>query len=282
MKYNKVEVSGMEIGYRAVGQSEYVSLTDIAKYRNSEDPKFLVYTWLRQQDTLHFLCLWEELNNPGFSRAEFDAATADSGSQSFMITPKQWIEKLGGVGLAISTGSKSKGIYAHEDIAFEFASWISPEFKLLLIKTFQNMRKTQQKELEWNTKRELAKVNYHIHTDAIKENIVPTLDDSQLAYVYANEADVLNVALFGMTAKQWRDKNPDKSGNMRDFASVDQLLVLANMESYNAILIEQGAIQKERLKLLNIAARSQMRVLQSHNLSKLAGSNTLPLGSDEQ
>ena len=187
------------------------------------------------------------------------------------MTPKRRKTELKSIGIIQSAGKYSAGTFAHRDIAFEFASWLSPEFKLYLITEFQRLKFQEQKELEWTAKRELAKLNYHIHTDAIKENIVPMLDEFQIAYVYANEADVLNVALFGKTAKQWRDENPGKKGNIRDYATIEQLLVIANMESYNAILIEQGVSQKDRLKLLNQMARTQIAVLQNQNTGRLLG-----------
>lgn len=273
MKTNQIEVKGIDVRYKKINQNEYISLTDIAKYKNPADPRFIVYSWLRNKDTLRFLCIWEELNNPDFNRVEFDTVTKDAGTNAFMITPSQWIEKLGGIGLTVSAGRYNSGVFAHQDIAFEFASWISPEFKLYMIKEFQRLKVEEQKEIEWNSKRELAKVNYRIHTDAIKENIVPTLEEWQVTYVYANEADVLNVALFGKTAKEWRDQNPDRKGNIRDYATIEQLLVIANMESFNAILIEQGMPQGERLKQLNAMARSQLRVLQGQDLTKLIGTS---------
>jgi len=212
MKNTQIEVQGIDIRYKKISQEDYISLTDIAKFKNPSDPRFTVYTWLRSKDTLRFLCVWEELNNQDFNRVEFDTVTKDAGTNAFMITPRQWIEKLNGIGLTVSAGRYNSGIYAHQDIAFEFASWVSPEFKLYIIKEFQRLKIAEQKELEWSSKRELAKLNYRIHTDAIKENIVPTLTEEQLKYVYANETDVLNVALFGKTAKDWQDENPDKKG----------------------------------------------------------------------
>ena len=265
MSNKEITVKGLNVKYKKVDQSDYISLTDIAKFKNPTDPRFTVYTWLRSKETLRFLAVWEELNNPNFNRVEFDTVTKDAGTNAFMITPSQWIQKLNGIGLTVSAGKYNSGIYAHQDIAFEFASWVSAEFKLYLIKEFQRLKISEQKELEWTSKRELAKVNYRIHTDAIKENIVPTLTEEQLKYVYADEADLLNVALFGKTAAQWRKENPTLKGNIRDYATIEQLLVIANMESYNAILIEQGVPQTERLQRLNDMARSQLRVLQQSN-----------------
>ena len=271
MSNKEITVKGLNVKYKKVDQSDYISLTDIAKFKNPSDPRFTVYTWLRSKETLRFLAVWEELNNPDFNRVEFDTVTKDAGTNAFMITPSQWIQKLNGIGLTVSAGKYNSGIYAHQDIAFEFASWVSAEFKLYLIKEFQRLKISEQKELDWTSKRELAKVNYRIHTDAIKENIVPTLTEEQLKYVYADEADLLNVALFGKTAAQWRKENPTLKGNIRDYATVEQLLVIANMESYNAILIEQGVPQVERLQRLNDMARSQLRVLQQIDTSHLLG-----------
>lgn len=270
MANKEVNVQGLNIRFRQKNSEDYISLTDIAKFKNPTDPRFTVYSWLRSKETLRFLAVWEELHNPDFNRVEFDTVTKDAGTHAFMITPSQWIEKLGGIGLTVSAGKYNSGIYAHQDIAFEFASWVSAEFKLYLIKEFQRLKVEERKELEWSSKRELAKVNYRIHTDAIKENIVPTLTEEQLKYVYADEADLLNVALFGKTAGQWRKENPALKGNIRDYATIEQLLVIANMESLNAYLIEQGIEQSERLKQLNNMARSQLRVLQESNSRLLA------------
>ncbi len=265
MPKNEVTVKDIGVRYKQINKEDYISLTDIAKFKNPTDPRFTVYSWLRSKETLRFLAIWEELNNPDFNRVEFDTVTKDAGTHAFMITPSQWIEKLKGIALTVSAGKYNSGIYAYQDIAFEFASWVSPEFKLYLIKEFQRLKIEEQKELKWNSKRELAKVNYRIHTDAIKENIVPTLTDAQLKYVYADEADLLNVALFGITAAEWRRANPMLKGNIRDYATIEQLLVIANMESYNAILIEQNVPQSDRLKQLNNMAKSQLRVLQQSN-----------------
>lgn len=270
MANKEVNVQGLNVRFRQKNSEDYISLTDIAKFKNPTDPRFTVYSWLRSKETLRFLAVWEELHNPDFNRVEFDTVTKDAGTHAFMITPSQWIEKLGGIGLTVSAGKYNSGIYAHQDIAFEFASWVSAEFKLYLIKEFQRLKVEERKELEWSSKRELAKVNYRIHTDAIKENIVPTLTEEQLKYVYADEADLLNVALFGKTAGQWRKENPTLKGNIRDYATIEQLLVIANLESLNAYLIEQGIEQSERLKQLNNMARSQLRVLQESNSRLLA------------
>ncbi|MDE7372531.1 MAG: KilA-N domain-containing protein, partial [Clostridia bacterium] len=225
--------------------------------------------WLRNNSTIQYLGLWETLNNPNFNVTEFGNIKNQSGENSFVLTAQDWINRTGAVGL-VSKAGRYGGTYAHRDIAFKFASWISVEFELYLIKEFQRLKIDEQKELEWNSKRELAKVNYRIHTDAIKENIVPTLTEEQLKYVYADEADLLNVALFGKTAAQWRKENPTLKGNMRDYATIEQLLVIANMESLNAYLIEQNVPQSDRLQQLNNMARSQLRVLQESNSWLLA------------
>lgn len=220
---------------------------------------------MRLNATIEFLGLWEKLNNPDVNMVEIDQFKNQSGANTFTMSPKKWIEGANAIGIYSSSGRYGGGTFAHQDIAFEFASWVSAEFKLYLIKEFQRLKISEQKELEWNSKRELAKVNYRIHTDAIKEKlIVPSLTAKQISYVYANEADVLNVALFGKTAAEWRAENPETKGNVRDYATVEQLLVIANMESYNAILISQGIPQSERLKLMNAMADSQLRVLMTN------------------
>ncbi len=270
MKGSQVEVKGIDIHYRKIQQEDYISLTDIAKVANANDPSGVIRNWMSNKDSFAFYSLWEEINNPNFNSVEMRRIkTEEVGYNRFTMTPKRWKDDFNAVGIIPSAGKYSAGTFAHRDIAFEFASWLSPEFKLYLITEFQRLRAAEQKELEWTAKRELAKLNYRIHTDAIKENIVPTLEEWQISFVYANEADVLNVALFGKTAKQWRDENPEKKGNIRDYATIEQLLVIANMESYNAILIEQGISQSERLKQLNAMAKSQLRVLQSQNTTKL-------------
>ena len=258
-------VKGVNISYKKINDEDYICLTDMAKYKKTIDPRFTVYNWLRNKETLIFLSLWEMMNNNKFNRIEFDTVTKDAGTNTFMITPNQWIENLNGQGLIVKMG-RYGGTYAHKDIAFEFASWLSPEFKLYLITEFQRLKKSENQNIEWNAKRELAKVNYSIHTNSIKENlIVPSLTKEQIYYTYASEADLLNVALFGITASEWRKQNKELSGNMRDYASIEQLLVLANMESYNSTLIEDGLSQKERIVKLNNMARNQIKVLHKNN-----------------
>lgn len=267
MSTKEIIVKGIDVRYNKINNEDFICLTDIAKAKNPDHSGIVITHWLRNYSTIEYLGLWETLHNPDFNVTEFGNFKNKSGENSFVLTAQDWIDKTNAVGL-ISKSGRYGGTYAHRDIAFKFASWISVEFELYLITEFQRLKVEEQKELEWNAKRELAKLNYHIHTDAIKENIVPTLSEEQLKYVYANEADVLNVALFGKTAKEWRDENSDKKGNIRDYASVEQLLVIANMESYNAILIEQGVPQSERLKQLNIMARNQLKIFQKQDMSR--------------
>jgi len=261
MAVEKMSVKGIDIRYSRINQDDYISLTDIAKYKNAEAPNDVIKNWLRNRMTIESLGLWEGLNNPSFKPVEFDGFRKEAGLNSFVLSPTKWIERTNAIGITVSAG-KYGGTYAHNDIALEFANWVSVEFRLYLIKEFQRLKAEEQKALDWTAKRELAKVNYRIHTDAIKENlIVPKLTQKQISFVYANEADMLNVALFGKTASEWRIKNHDKKGNMRDYANVEQLLVLANLESYNAILVEQGMPQAERIVLLNKTARKQLETL---------------------
>ena len=274
---DKITVKDIDVRYKRINTGDFICLTDIAKYKNPEDPRFIVYSWLRNKNTIVFLGLWEELHNPDFNRVEFDTVKNEAGLNSFMISPQKWIEKTSAIGMTVSSGRYNSGVYAHQDIAFEFASWVSTEFKLYFIKEFQRLKEEEQKQLGWSAKRELAKVNYRIHTDAIKDNIIIPLEISneQASFVYANEADVLNVALFGMTAREWGDKNPDKKGNIRDYAEVLQLVCLSNLENLNAYLIERGLSQPERLIELNKAAIRQMKVL-AEETPKLSD------GTDEQ
>lgn len=272
VKKGTIHADGLDIGiYTTDYRNEYISLTDIAKYR-SIDPRVTIHNWLRGRDIVEFLGLWEVLHNPGFKRIEFDTFKENAGTNAFVFSIKDWTEKLGAIGLLTKSGRYGGGIYAHADIAFEFASWISPEFKLYIIKDYQRLKydENSRLSLSWNLNREIAKLNYRIHTDAIKENLLPPdLTPEQISCTYASEADVINVALFGMTAKQWREANPGEKGNMRDYASLNQLLVLANMESYNALLIEQKKQQAERLTLLRELAVRQMKTLSGISLEKL-------------
>ena len=253
-------------------KDDYISLTGIARYRDAERSDYILQNWLRNRSTIEFIGLWEQFNNPGFNSIEFDGIKNMAGSNSFSLTPKRWIEATNAIGIISRTG-KYGGTFAHRDIAFEFASWISSEFKFFLIKEFQRLKEEESDrlKLDWNLQRTLAKVNYHIHTDAIKENLIPiVLTKIQASFVYASEADLLNVALFGKTAAQWRTENPDAEGNIRDQATLEQLVVLSNLESISAVLIHQGITQTERLLQLNKIAISQMKTLVNNTtLNKL-------------
>ena len=261
-------VKGVEVRYKKVKEEDYICLTDMARYTNADEPKIPVLTWMRSKDVVLFLGLWESINNPDFKGNEFVTFQQEAGKNSFYLSPKKWIEKTSAIGI-ISKSGNNGGTYAHKDIAFEFASWLSPEFKLYLITEFQRLKEIEHKNSEWNAKRELAKVNYLIHTSSIKDNlIIPDLSKEQIYYTYASEADLLNVALFGITASEWRKNNQELKGNMRDYASIEKLLVLANMESYNSTLIEEGLSQKERIVKLNDMAKSQIKVLM-HNKVKI-------------
>ncbi|WP_302925453.1 KilA-N domain-containing protein [Holdemania filiformis] len=267
-----IHAKGIDIGiYTNDFQNEFISLTDIAKYR-SDDPNATICNWMRNRDTLEFLGLWETLHNPDFKPLEFEGFRSQAGLNAFTMSPSKWINNVSAIGI-VSKAGRYGGTYAHSDIAFEFASWISAEFKLYIIKDYQRIKTDENSRLSlnWNLNREISKLNYRIHTDAIKENLIPPeLTKEQIAYTYANEADMLNVALFGITAKQWSEMNPDKKGNMRDDANLNQLLVLSNMESYNAVLIEQGKAQSDRLVLLRDLAVKQMKTMESLTMTGLA------------
>lgn len=269
----KMNINGLEIAVVSQGdEDDYISLTDIAKHKNPEDPRIVVSNWLSSYATIDFLATWEQLYNPNFNRMEFQTVRSEPGR--LVMTPSQWINRMQAIGIRSKAG-RYGGTYAHKDIAFEFASWISPEFKLYIIKDYQRLKEDENNRLSlnWNMRRLLTKTNYKIHTDAIQENLIPEdLTKQQKGYVYANEADVLNVALFGMTAKEWRKLNPDKSKseNIRDSATLEQLIVLTNLESYNAELIKDGIPQPDRLVKLNAAAKSQMTsLLENPSLKKL-------------
>ena len=281
IKKDTIHALGVDIGiYTTDFKNEFISLTDIARYR-SIDPRITIHNWLRGRDVVEFLGLWEVLHNPDFKRIEFDAFKENAGTNAYVFSIKEWTESLGAVGLFTKSGRYGGGIYAHIDIAFEFASWISPEFKLYIIKDYQRLKSDENSRLSlnWNLNREIAKLNYRIHTDAIKDHLIPPeLTPEQISYKYANEADMLNVVLFGKTAKQWRDANPGKKGNIRDDANLNQLLVLANMESYNAILIGQGKTMSERIVLLRELAVKQMETLSQVNMD---GLKQLPGGDSE-
>ena len=263
MKNKKIEVKGTEIVVYSKNNDDYISLTDIARFKNSKEPKDVVKNWMRTRSTIEFIGLWEKIHNPNFKGVEFDSFLYEAGSNSFVLSPSKWIEKTDAIGIVTKSGNNG-GTFAHKDIAFEFASWISAEFKLYLIVEFQRLKdeETDRLQLGWNLQRTLAKVNYRIHTDAIKENLIPpAISKSNEGSVYASEADVLNAALFGKTAKQWRDENPQSDGNIRDFATLEQLVVLSNLESLNAVFIRQGLGQAERLAQLNAIAITQMTSL---------------------
>ncbi len=258
-----IEVQGSSVTVLSHNQQDSICLTDIAKFKNPDHPDDVIRNWLRSRSTVEFLGLWERLNNPSFNPVEFDGIKIQTGLNSFVLTPKQWIEKTGAVGITSSAG-RYGGTFAHKDIAFEFASWVSVEFKLYLIKEFQRLKEDESHRLSlaWNLNRTLSKLNYRIHTDAIKTHLIPAaVTSSQAAITYASEADMLNVALFGHTAKQWRDASPKLEGNMRDYATIEQLLVLANIEGMNAELIHMKLTQGDRLKRLNAIAIRQMQVL---------------------
>jgi len=262
-KKNIIEVQGAAITVLSHKEDDYICITDIARFKNSDRTDDLVRNWLRNRNTIEFLGIWEKLNNPSFNPVEFDGIKMQAGLNSFTLTPKRWIEKTGAIGIVSSAG-RYGGTYAHKDIAFEFASWVSVEFKLYLIKEFQRLKNDESRRLSlaWNLNRTLSKLNYRIHTDAIKAHLIPTIvTPAQVAITYATEADILNVALFGQTARQWRDTNPKLEGNMREYATVEQLLVLANIEGMNAEFIHMGLTQGERLKRLNEIAIRQMRSL---------------------
>lgn len=259
----KINVLDKEVTFYKQKDEDYISITDIARYKDRERTDYIIHNWLRNRNTIEFLGIWEHLNNPGFNPIEFDRFRNKSGLNSFILTAKQWIGKTKAIGL-VSKPGRYGGTYAHKDIAFEFASWISVEFKLYLIKEFQRLQEeeNERKQLGWDVKRNLAKINYRIHTDAIKENLIPKkITKRQINQIYANEADVLNVALFGMTAKEWRGNNRDKKGNIRDYSNISQLVCLSNLENLNALFISEGMAQNKRLIRLNKIAIKQMRLL---------------------
>jgi len=253
---------------------DYISLTDIAKHKDPSASNEIIRNWLRNRNTIEFLGIWEKIYNPDFKHVEFDGFKKEAGLNSFTLSPKKWIERTNAIGI-VSKAGRYGGTYAYKDIAFEFASWVSVEFKLYLIKEFQRLKEQEFKQLGWDIKRNLTKMNYHIHTDAIKQNLIPqTLTPSQVNFVYANEADILNIALFGKTAKEWRDQNPDKKGNIRDEADVNQLICLANLESLNAHFIQEKLTQTQRLIKLNHIAIGQMKILVEHNQRKEIGEHS--------
>ena len=266
-KKETIEAKGFAIQiYTEDFKNDYISLTDIARYKNVHEPKDVVKNWLRVRDTIEFLGLWETIHNPNFKGVEFDSFRKEAGSNAFTLSPQRWIENTNAIGI-VSKSGKGGGTFAHPDIAMEFASWISAEFKLYLIQDYKRLKGDENSKLSlgWNLNREISKINYKIHTDAIKEYLLKDLTNEQLSYEYGCEADMLNVALFNKRAKQWREENPDLKGNMRDYASLNELLVLANMESYNAILIGKGMDQKERMIELRKLARTQLMSIEKLN-----------------
>jgi hypothetical protein len=261
-KIDKINVLGTDITFYKQKYDGYISLTDIASYKNPNEPRFVVINWLRNRNTIELLGFWEVMYNQNFKPLEFEGFRKQAGLNSFVLTPKKWIETTNAIGI-ISKSGRYGGTFAHKDIAFEFASWISVEFKLYFIKEFQRLKEDEQKQLGWSAKRELTKINYRIHTDAIKQNLIPKeLTQAETSIIYANEADVLNVALFGMTARQWREANPEMKGNIRDYASIVELICLANMENLNAVFINDNLSQHDRLRRLNKIAIQQMQILQ--------------------
>ena len=261
-------VEDRKINVLRVDNQDYISLTDLARYADVEEPRLPIQNWMRNKDVILYLGLWEQLNNKDFKRVEFDAFKNEAGSNKFKVSPQKWIKETNAKGIISKSGRYDGGTFAHPDIAFEFASWLSPEFKLYLIQEFQRLKKNEayQNKIDWHANRVLAKANYLVHTDAIKSYIVPTLTEKQKRFVYAEEADVLNVALFGMTAKEWRESNPDiaDKGNIRDYTDLLHLVILNNLENINAELIEMGISQSERLIKLNCMAKRQMELLKNN------------------
>lgn len=280
MKNRTISVKGSEITISRKEREDYISLTDIARYRNPAEPIDVIKNWLRNRSTIEFIGLWEQLHNPDFKAVEFDRFLYEAGSNAFVLSPGKWIEITNAVGITTKSG-KYGGTFAHQDIAFEFASWVSAEFKLYLLKEFQRLKQEEldHQKLEWNVSRTLAKVNYLIHTDAIKANLIPPdLKKSKQKLIYADEADLLNLALFGQTAGDWKANHPEHSGNMRDYATLEQLVVLSNLESFNAELIKIGISAEERLRKLNGTAIEQMKVLiKNKSLDSLRASSVKPV-----
>lgn len=265
---SKINVEGSEISIIAIDNRDYISLTDMV--RNVENGVALIEKWLRNKNTIEFLGIWEEMYNANFNSTEFEGIKNEAGFNRFILSVKQWVNKTNSIGIIAKAG-RYGGTYEHKDIAFEFASWVSPYFKLYLIKEFERLKEEEQKQLGWDIKRNLAKINYKIHTDAIKNKLVPEkLSKERINYIYASEADILNVALFGMTAKEWRESNSELKGNMRDYADISQLVCLSNLENLNAVFINEGMDATERIEKLNAIAIEQMRILtESERIKKL-------------
>ena len=264
-----LNVKNTQIRTLKIKNEDYICITDIARQKNPVEPKDVVKNWLRLKNTIEYLGLWEKLYNPDFKGVEFAPLYQEAGSNAFTMSPTRWVETTNAIGLVTKNGANG-GTYAQKDIAFKFASWVSVEFELYLVKEFQRLKEEEQKQLGWSAKRELAKINYRIHTDAIKQNLIPEeITPAQKSFIYADEADMLNVAMFGKTAKQWREENPDLKGNIRDYASINQLICLSNMENLNAVFINDGLPQSERLEKLNKIAIQQMKVLENVEDRKL-------------
>lgn len=272
-KNRKINVLSTEVTVKALDEDNYISLTDIARHKDSKRTDYIIQNWLRNRNTIEFLGIWEHLNNPKFNPIEFDGIRKQAGLNSFILTAKRWIAATNAIGI-ISKAGRYGGTFAHQDIAFEFASWVSVEFKLYLIKEFQRLKDEERKQLGWDIRRNLTKINYRIHTDAIQTHLIPPeLTKSQINLVYATEADLLNMALFGITAKQWRKDNPNEKGNIRDTANICQLVCLANLETLNAHFIQEGLTQPERLQKLNSIAIQQMQLLIENSSLKQLGEN---------
>jgi hypothetical protein len=278
-KNRKIIVQGSEISVYQNNDIDFISLTDMTS--NFDEGSGLIGKWITNKNTLEYLGIWEKINNKDFNYPEFGVIEKSAGTNRFIMSVGQWVKRTGAIGLIVKAG-RYGGTYAHKDIAFHFAMWLSPEFQIYIVKEFQRLKEAESKELEWNVKRQLTKINYRIHTDAIKENLIPeNLTATQITFVYANEADVLNMALFGKTAKQWQEENPDKKGNVRDYANVSQLVCLANLENLNAVFIGEEIPQSERLQKLNQIAIGQMRILLQDNSAKSVGKGdalSLPKG----
>ena len=265
----EINVIDNKIGIMRIGDIDYISLTDLARYADAEEPRFPIRDWMRNKEVISYLGLWESMNNKNFKGGEFATFKNEAGSNKFKMSPQKWIKETNAIGIVSKSGRYDGGTFAHPDIAFEFASWLSPEFKLYLIKEFERLKSNEmyQQKIEWHANRLLSKLNYVVHTDAVKNYIVPTLTEEQKRFVYAEEADVLNVALFGMTAKEWRQENPElaKKGNIRDYIDLLHLVILNNLENTNAEFIKLGMSQSERLISLNNSARNQMEILKNNN-----------------
>jgi len=266
----KITIKSIEINVTGIGDDDYISLTDIARFKNKEDPNAVIANWLRRVDSLQFLTIWEKLNNEQFKPTDFEGFKSKPGENAFTISPKKWIDITNAVGIKVKSGRHGGGTFAHRDIALEFASWISPEVKLYIIKEFQRLKIQESEQIEWQGKRLLTKLNYLIHTDAVKEHLVPIeLSSQQKSYIYANEADLLNVALFGKTAKEWREINLTKEGNIRDYSNTIELAILSNLEYLNSILITQKLSQQERLVLLNKEANREKELFNKNNIKSI-------------